>query len=308
MRDSGIAPVIVGADGSRSSRNAIGIAARHAALSGRPLRIIHAFNWIPTMRADDLLRVRDMAEEIVDEAHRLALGAAPGVCVSVHLREGPATTILLREARSAALLVIGDGGLNACTCLNAECGAAQLAARAPCTVLVTRNKACTGGPIVVGVDCSTAGTGVLDFALTTAATTGAPLVVVQVAEPPADTCGADLPPTDLVDELERRACEYAAAEVRRCSGDPADVLLRESAHAGLLVVGPRGERLGRGLLGPVAQTLLHHSAAPVAIVRRPRTAAPAVGATSTTIRLPAGPDQRASAPRARRIARDTLLT
>jgi nucleotide-binding universal stress UspA family protein len=51
-------------------------------------------------------------------------------------------------------------------------------------------------------------------------------------------------------------------------GDPAAVLLRESEHAELLVVGDRGrDEVARAMLGSVSQRCVHHAACPVVVVR-----------------------------------------
>jgi nucleotide-binding universal stress UspA family protein len=159
----------------------------------------------------------------------------------------------------------------------------QLAARASCSVLITRNRPGVGGPIVVGVDRSAAAAGVLDFAFAAAALWGEPLVVVQAVDSVPGRARDDHHLDDLVDHVECFARTRAvAATVRARSGDPADVLCSESAQAGLVVVGPRGEHLGRGLLGPVAQTLLHHAAAPLIIVRGAMNAVPAFSLATGT--------------------------
>ncbi|HET9518433.1 MAG TPA: universal stress protein [Actinoplanes sp.] len=268
MDDTADAPIIVGADGSRSGLTAVEAAARAAATFGRALHIIHAFNWLPTAPGDALPCMCAHADAAIDEAVDVATRAAPGIAVTVRRVEGSATTNLLRAARNAALLVVRGGEHDARICLSAECGVLQLAARAPCSVLITRDEPATGEPIVVGVDRSAAADTVLDFAFSAAAATGKPLVVVHVVEtstPPSLRID-DL--TELVDRVERRRWAYAvAARVRARWGEPAQVLREESAQAGLLVLGPRGERLGRGLLGPVAQSLVHHGTAPLVIVR-----------------------------------------
>ena len=273
MPQTSAAPVVVGTDGSPSSVNAVRAAARQAAMYGRPLRIVHAFNWIPTMRNLPGCQARERADDVLDEAVRLAGGVAPGVPITARMIEGSSTTALLREARTAALLVIGDGKLGAHTWLPSDCGAVQLASRAPCTVLVARARQVDAGPIVVGVDRSAAAVRVLDVAFTVAARRGTSLVVVCVQESPSATGRDDV--QALVDDVERRAAtSVVPVTVRTATGDPADVLRTASVDAELLVVGPRGDHLGRGLLGPVTQTLLHHASAPLFIVRRPALLSP----------------------------------
>ena len=268
MPQTSAAPVVVGTDGSPSSVNAVRAAARQAAMYGRPLRIVHAFNWLPTMRHLPGCQARERADDVLDEAVQLAGGVAPAVPITARMIEGSSTTALLREARTAALLVIGEGKIGTHTWVPSDCGAVQLASRAPCTVLVARARQVDAGPMVVGVDRSAAAVRVLDVAFTVAARRGASLIVVCVQESPSPTGRDDV--QALVDDVERRAAtSVVPVTVRTATGDPADILRAASVHAELLVVGPRGDHLGRGLLGPVTQTLLHHAPAPLFIVRRP---------------------------------------
>jgi nucleotide-binding universal stress UspA family protein len=268
MYDTSATRVVVGADGSPSSGSAVRIAARQASLYGCPLRIVHAFNWAPTMAHLPGCEARMLADELVDRCVRLAAHVAPEITVDTHLVEGSSTTALLREARTAALLVVGDGGLGSRTCLPTESGTVRLAACAPCTVLIARARQRVDGPIVVGVDQSAVAGRVLDHAFVAAARQGTALLVVRAV--PSSSSTADAEVRALVEDVRRRA-ELSAvrATVQVTVGDPADVLRRESAQAGMLIVGPRGDHLGRGLLGPVTQTLLHHASVPLVVVRRP---------------------------------------
>jgi nucleotide-binding universal stress UspA family protein len=276
------APVVVGVDGSVSSLNAVRAAARQASAFGCPLHIVHAFNWLPTMHSLPGCQDRDLADDMIDEAVRLASEVAPDIAITTLMTEGSSTTVLLREARMAALLVIGDGGVGTCTCLPTGSSVVQLAARAPSTVLIARAGQGVGGPIVVGVDRSAVALRVLDFAFTAAARLGTALVVVTAEDSPSD--GADdRDRRRLVDDVARRADSHGVpAAVRSLPGDPADVLRAESRGAEMLVVGPRGDYVGRGLLGPVTQTLLHHATVPLVIVRRPMSV-PVPGAPAPTI-------------------------
>jgi nucleotide-binding universal stress UspA family protein len=279
------APVVVGVDGSVSSFNAVRAAARQAGTYGCPLHIVHAFNWLPTMHSLPGCQDRDLADDMMDEAVRLASEVAPDIAITTLMTEGSSTTVLLREARIAALLVIGDGGVGTCTCLPTGSSAVQLASRAPSTVLIARAGRGAGGPIVVGVDRSAVAARVLDFAFTAAARQGTALVVVSAEDAPSDRAG-DRDRRRLVDDVARRADSRGVrAAVRSLPGDPADVLRAESAGAEMLVVGPRGDHVGRGLLGPVTQTLLHHATVPLAIVRRPMSVSTA-GARGPAMSLP----------------------
>lgn len=107
----------------------------------------------------------------------------------------------------------------------------------------------TDGPVLVGVDGSPESTAAVRFAAAEAGWRGAELVAVHADH---DEIDADTP---------------MGTRWRRVAGDPAQVLVTESATAQLVVVGARGSRGDPGfLLGSVAQTLLHRANCPVAVV------------------------------------------
>ncbi|UQU61895.1 universal stress protein [Couchioplanes caeruleus] len=262
-------PIVVGVSGSAASRNAVGAAAWEAAMHGCPLHLVHCFNWVPTLTGpaagEPRPAPRDLMRCSVAEATRLV----PASAITPHFLEGSAVTALLRKARTAAMLVIGDGGLRSGVCLAREAPAVQLAARAPCTVVVTRPAPPPAGPVLAGVN-GPAGSGqALDFAFDAAASRGADLVVVHAWTPPdGDDAGPAAQEADLRKAVDARAHRYGVrVRVRMVRGDPSTVLRAESRDAGLVVVGARGQQPYRGLLGSVTQTLLHHAPSPVAVVR-----------------------------------------
>jgi len=138
--------------------------------------------------------------------------------------------------------------------------------------------------IVVGVDGSHESAHALAWAAEQARETGAALRVVYAWEPPA-VAGLRIPPFVDWEPLEAQARAFPADFVhetlppepgveittRAVRGRPAQVLVDESEHADLLVIGPRG--LG-GLKGMVLGSVGHHCAAhsrcPVVIVHPPQ--------------------------------------
>jgi nucleotide-binding universal stress UspA family protein len=137
--------------------------------------------------------------------------------------------------------------------------------------------------IVVGVDGSPESKHALLWAAEQARLTDAILRVVYAWEPPV-VAGLHIPPMHDWEPLEEQAHEFPgkfADEVlgpdpnihvttRTVRGRPAQVLVDASAHADMLVIGPRG--LG-GLRGMVLGSTGHHCAAharcPVVIVHPP---------------------------------------
>jgi nucleotide-binding universal stress UspA family protein len=222
---------------------------------------VHAFNWMPKMAQPAALEPPAAREALIRQAVTDARTVAPGLPIEVRSFEGSAVTALLRRARTAVLTVIGDGDLLSATCLPRDALTVQVAARAASTVLVTRAATAEDGPVVVGANGSAASRRALEFAFDAAARRKVPLIVVRACANDDDaTCAGP-----AVAALEHH---YAlTADVRIINGDPGVVLRKAAQEAGLVVVGARGGRPYHGLLGWIAQTMLHHSPAPVALVR-----------------------------------------
>ncbi|HEX3237365.1 MAG TPA: universal stress protein [Gaiellaceae bacterium] len=143
--------------------------------------------------------------------------------------------------------------------------------------------------IVVGVDGSEGGAAALEFAAEEAAFRGARLRVVSGWQVPTMVYGADfVPPLDAatLDAFRIRAEEVAEAalaavkklqpsvegETVAAQGQPADVLLENSADARLIVVGRRGLGGFKSLLlGSVSQQVVQHATCPVVVVNHPAT-------------------------------------
>ncbi|MEV0895379.1 universal stress protein [Actinoplanes sp. NPDC049802] len=251
--------VVAGVNDSPAGRQAVRTGAREAAMRGCRLELVHAFNWAPKIEPEPALDRTALLERAVADARE----AAPGVPVEVRFVEGAPLTVLLRRSRAAVLTVIGDGGLPGRTCLPPDALTVQVAARAGGTVLVTPAVSATG-PVVVGVNGSDASWQALEFAFDTAARRRAGLVVVRAWDP-ADEKD---PRSGLVRALSRLERGYGITAGLRVVEDDAGVALREAARgAGLVVLGARGRHPYSGLLGWVAQTLLHHSPVPVVLVR-----------------------------------------
>ncbi|GIG91574.1 universal stress protein [Plantactinospora endophytica] len=264
--------VVVGVDDSRLSMTAVRLAAREAVLHSRPLRVVHAFNWVADPSEPMPDEPRRPAEELLDRALAAATDAQPDVEASCALIEGPVITTLLRESGSAALLVIGDGGLTVDPDVAAasDATAVQIAARAGCSVLVAREQLPSNGPVLVGVDGSTSSLGALDFAFDTASRHATDLMVVQVCDPDGST---GEPPTEIVEQLAEAVApwqrKYPSVRVDQQVrlGDPESALARETHKAELVVVSARGDEPWRGMLGSVSQAMLYHSSSPVVVVR-----------------------------------------
>ncbi|MFY1669829.1 universal stress protein [Plantactinospora sp. WMMB334] len=264
--------VVVGVDDSRLSLSAVRLAAREAALHTRALRIVHAFNWAANPSEPMPEEPRRPAEELLERALGTARRVQPEIKVSTALIEGPVITTLLRESGSAALLVIGDGGLalDPDVPADSEATSVQLAARAGCSVLVARETPPSSGPVLVGVDGSASSLTALDYAFDTASRHRTDLVVVQVCDPDGATGG---PPPEIVEQLAEAVApwqrKYPSVRVDQQVrlGDPESALVQETRRAELVVVSARGDEPWRGMLGAVSQAMLYHAPTPVIVVR-----------------------------------------
>jgi nucleotide-binding universal stress UspA family protein len=272
MTVSPASPVVVGVNGSPASLTAVRAAAGHARSHDAELRIVHVFNWLPTYDT----RPRETAQAVLDEAVALAEAVAPGLTIRTRMLEGTPAALLLRESRMAALIAVGEGSLSHCTCPAVDACAVQVARRAWCNVLVTREHGRAEGPVVVGVDrCADAGR-VLDVGFDEAACLGTEVVAVRVVDPDATE--------DQVEEETRRLEAVIAPRARSFGvtarpvlrwGDPTEVLRQMSDNAAVMVVGAHGDRPYGGMPGSVTQSLLQHCPAPLAVVRRQLSGLPA---------------------------------
>ncbi|GAA2433810.1 universal stress protein [Streptomyces macrosporus] len=288
-------PVVVGVDGSRSSLDAVAVAAREARLRGVGLRVVHAFLWpavhvplgpSPLGPPDGGLRA--MAERLVADAVEHARTAEPGIEVDGEIVAGEPLTVLEGRSRGAALVVVGSRGLGGFTGLLLGSTAVHLSAHGRCPVLVVRGRAEPTGPILLGVDGSPAGEAAVGFAFAEASLRGVDLVALHTwnnwTGPATGGPGDPLPlvydENMLRDEEERVAAEALSGwqakhpdvtvHRRLVQGRTRQALIEASGEARLLVVGARGRGGFSGLLlGSVSQAVLHHAHCPVAVVRNP---------------------------------------
>ncbi|MFE9956591.1 universal stress protein [Micromonospora sp. NPDC005299] len=256
--------VVVGVGSSAEDLQLVRTAAGEAAAHDRPLHLLHAFNWAAALQSFSVSGPRAAAEELLEQAGRVAAEAAPAVPVTDEIVEGDPIEALVRASDSAFLLAVGDGGMSGCPdCVPADAPSVQLAARAGCPVLVARIEAPPQGPLLVGFDGSESSRATLAYAFDCAEGRGSRLLAIRVTE---RSDGDD----GLLDEaVARYGARHprVAVECHTICGDPGAVLVEQSRSAQVALVGARGDEPLRGMLGAVSQTLLYHSPAPVIVVR-----------------------------------------
>jgi nucleotide-binding universal stress UspA family protein len=103
--------IVVGVDGSPSSRRAVRWASRQAKLTGATLRAVSSWRWpnyitIVPPGVDLASDTRRTLDEVLEEA----LAGSEDLSVTRHVIEGPPGPALLTQAQDASLLVVGAQG------------------------------------------------------------------------------------------------------------------------------------------------------------------------------------------------------
>lgn len=285
------APIVVGVDGSPQAQVALEWAAAEASHMRRPLRIVHGFIWPlmgvplgPAPGGPSHGGLQAEAERLLADAETHARSTAPDVDVTSRLVTGAATRVLLDQALDAELVVVGNRGLGGFLGLLVGSVGVEVAAHAPCPVVIVRARPADApqpstGSVVVGVDGSDASNLAVGFAFRAASHWGRGITAVHAREAPEPLDPALMKAADEIEEAERRLLEESLDRERQRFPDvdvrskvvnahPGRALVEESADAELVVVGSRGRGGFTGLLlGSVSQAVVHHARCPVAVVR-----------------------------------------
>jgi nucleotide-binding universal stress UspA family protein len=286
-----IRPITVGLDGSPESLAAADWAAREAQRRELPLHLVHAWIWQPhdVPAAENLDTQRDWALRILREAEEELRGRHPELTVSTEHLSDTAAEALLIQAEKSDLLVLGSSGHSAVAGFLLGSVGQHVLARAMSPVVMVRANARSaakhdGGEVVVGLqDLGDPAGPLLEFAFGAAAAREATLHVVHASNLPplygyGPAVGLPAGQEEEVTGRAERALSHTlkpwrdkypqvpvahTVELARASG----VVLQAAAQAGLVVVGRRVHRPALGMrIGPVAHAVLHHAAAPVAVV------------------------------------------
>lgn len=283
--------VVVGIDGSTSSRSALIWAAHEARMREVGLLIVHA-RFRPTYDPVFVVGLdlsvpaeSERSDAVVRAGMELAEQVEPELEVDGTARPGPPALALLDTAiEGAGLVVVGSRGLGAFGAFFLGSVSVHLAAQSPVPVVVVpaETKFSTVGPVVVGVDGSPSSNVALVEAAQEAARRHVPLDVVVAYAVPADPLVTSLTPS--VDEVRaafriraQKAAEEATETARRVhktlavrthvlEGSPAREIVRAAVAASLVVVGSRGYGELKGpVLGSVSQGVLRNAKWPVLV-------------------------------------------
>ncbi|MER7702604.1 universal stress protein [Kitasatospora sp. NPDC097605] len=279
--------VTVGIDGSAPSAAAADWAAREARRRGLALRMIHVAGTEADALERDLGGGTALPGRVADLCDGIA-AALPDLEVTCEVQPGhPAYTLAAASGR-AELLVLGSRGLGGFTGLLVGSVGLRTAARSQCPVVLVRAEAEQGGrtpgDVVVGVESDQPCDAVLEFAFQQAADHGVGVRALESRTTSHDGYATRAP----VEQAEIREAMAAAEQLRLwdalarwrekfpqvpvaaevCPWSPSRLLVEASHDASLVVVGRRTVEhpLTGPHLGPVAQSVLHHAHAPVAVV------------------------------------------
>jgi nucleotide-binding universal stress UspA family protein len=294
--------VTVGLDGSSQSRAAAEWAAREAQLLGLPVRLVHV--WEPVSEPMALAQLvgaeahQHWSEKVCQEALEGLALRHPGIDVTTEELSGAPAEVLAKVAEDAELLVLGSRALGGVGGFLAGSVGLSVVARAERPVVLVRadeqaadehemdpvgipSAATAFRPVLLGLDTSHPDEGLIGFAFEAARRRSTPLHVVHGWFPPA-YFGYGMPvdaelygslavsqAADLTEVLRRWRQAYPDVEVverSRC-GSAAVLLVEAAREASLVIVGRRVRRTPLcPHIGHVTHAVLHHAAAPVAVV------------------------------------------
>ncbi|MGW2678982.1 universal stress protein [Streptomyces sp. NPDC001436] len=274
--------IVVGVDPVRDWHLAVAWAADEAHRRRLPLRLVLA---LPPQH--DIQHIDDTAQQTalrlsgadrLDQTASWARDRHPEVTVATDLLGGFPAPVLVAQARSARLVVLGSRHLGrVAEFFCAGSTVVPVAAQAVCPVVAVGDaEHVTQRPayLVVGVDGSAAGTDALTFAFDEADRRGAALRVICVWQPPLfllndEEVALKAQKFLLSEATAGLADQYPDVHVTHevLTGHPVEELARAAEHALALVVGRRGRGGYTGMrLGSVTHGLLHRAHCPVITV------------------------------------------
>jgi nucleotide-binding universal stress UspA family protein len=139
--------VVVGVDGSDSSKAALRWATRQAELTGTALQVVTAWHTPVMIYGPGVLPFaadfdpESEAKRLLDETIAEVLVDHPGVSCSTLVAEGHPELVLLQAAQHADLLVLGSRGHGAFAGMLLGSVSEHCAAHSPCPVVIVRHSA-----------------------------------------------------------------------------------------------------------------------------------------------------------------------
>lgn len=272
--------VVVGVNGTKSSRAALSYAAVEAKRRHVPILLVHTWALPPLVdgaEAQVLPEIASAEASVLTEASRLLTELAPELEVRTQLRQGSPGEELARASEDAALVVVGRAVGNP-SWLGHVLG--RLGTSAGCPVIsVPEGEHGRTGDVVVGVDASGLSAEAVELAFEEADSTGSGLLAVKAvwvgfdAYVPSPTFLEELLDTcrrELSEAVAGHGEKYPDVKVRELASlsTPVTALQEAGQDARLIVVGSHGRGfIGRQVFGSVSSELLRDAPCAVAVVR-----------------------------------------
>ncbi len=134
--------IVVGVDGSEGSRLALHWAIDEAKIRGSAIEIVHTWDFTPPLDpVGGFVFVPDKdfqesAQLVVDNLLKSVSDLASSIAITTHVERGSASQILLNNAKTAELLVVGRRGRGGFIGLLMGSTATQVSHHAPCPVVI----------------------------------------------------------------------------------------------------------------------------------------------------------------------------
>jgi nucleotide-binding universal stress UspA family protein len=148
--NTGVAKIVVGIDGSDSSKDALGWAVEEARLRRAEVVAVHAWEApppVPELGPGPAVDVVAILPQLEEAAAKVAasivaevVGDDPDVKVEPVALEGPAAAVLIDSAADAEMIVVGSRGRGGFVSLVLGSVSHQVATHAPCPVLIHRSR------------------------------------------------------------------------------------------------------------------------------------------------------------------------
>jgi len=278
--------IVVGVDGSPTSKAALGWAVDECALRGRQLLIVHSVDpddpfqtALPTAGPG---LVDETGVRLLNACLAYASNRQPRVLVSSQITYERPADALVDLSSDSDLVVVGTRGHNALKASMLGSVSTTLSTHAHCPVAVISHSdevSADAGPprVIVGLSAGRSAAAALEFAIDEAARRAASVTVLQGKAAHAGSVSASTVVRQPVDGELSRYLEQLRAEhpevpisARSTTLEPADALLRLSRCAQLLVIGcHHSDDQWSTRLGPVASSVLHRAPCPVVVVGSP---------------------------------------
>jgi nucleotide-binding universal stress UspA family protein len=282
--------IVVGVDGSAGSRAAAAWALDEAARRGAEVEAVYAWALptfaysAPELMVPEPARVEAEGNALLEQALAL-VSATTHVKVRSRVEDGRPFEILRRIADEpdVRMLVVGSRGHGdlAELVLGSVSHALSHHSPKPLVIVPKADSDAPRGRIVVGVDGSPGAAAALEWAAQEARLRGATLEVVVAWSVSKAAFPTRFPMRAPVEGEMQRLAQDILDRALADMGDPgvlvegkvlpggaSTVLINRSHDADLLVVGTRGlNRTKEALLGSVSHACIHHTHAPIAIIR-----------------------------------------